>query len=277
MNSLHIKFVNRAVGTRRPGGNLIFVHGAVGDSRTWEAQVELFSRQYRVITYSRRWHYPNPAELNGMRYTAAVHLEDLLELMEDCGSAHLVGHSYGAALCAAAAGQRPDLVKSLVLAEPSLFSLLASNPSGAAVLTQAAAAITKIVPLLHRGQSELALREFLNVILGPGGFDRLLGRARAVMLDNLHTLGPTIEGMEADEPFTVEQIARIAAPTMLLEGEQTPALFRLTVDELERGLPHAKRVSLPGVSHGLQLENPQAFNQAVLAFLEEPEMAALPH
>ena len=41
------------------GDPVIFIHGAVGDYRTHTAQMDTFSNNHRVISYSRRFAYPN--------------------------------------------------------------------------------------------------------------------------------------------------------------------------------------------------------------------------
>jgi pimeloyl-ACP methyl ester carboxylesterase len=255
MKTLSINGVDLACEERGRGEPLILVHGAVADFRSWETQVTQFATHYRVIAYSRRWHYPDCSRATGARYTPEVHI------------AHLVGHSYGAAIISMLALRRPDLVRSLVLAEPSLLSLLESNPAGATVLKQAVAATTQVLTRARQRQDESALRDYLEIILGPRGFERVPPKARAVMLDNLHTLEPMLSGINSAPPFTAEHAANLAAPTLLLDGEESPALFRLIVDELEGLLPNAQRITLPGVSHGLHLENPRAFNRAALDFL----------
>lgn len=265
-------FVCEVQGTGEP---LILVHGALGDFRTWETQMTGFARRYRVLAYSRRWHYPSLAAVNSGDYTPEVHVADLLAIMEIVGPAHLAGHSYGAALCASAVLRRPDLVRSLVLAEPSLFSLLAANGAGASALAHAAAEIAPVVPLLRDGRKADALRQYLKVILGSGGYERLPTRARAVMHDNLHTLEPMLNSLNVGTPFTQDHAARISAPTLLLEGDQTPAPFALTLDELACVVPDVQRITLPELSHGLHLENPTAFSRVVLGFLAGVEAAAL--
>ena len=47
------------------GAPLVFVHGSLEDLRIWRRQVELFSADYRVIAYSRRYHHPNAAPGDG--------------------------------------------------------------------------------------------------------------------------------------------------------------------------------------------------------------------
>jgi pimeloyl-ACP methyl ester carboxylesterase len=62
------------------------------------------------------------------------------------------------------------------------------------------------------------------------------------------------------------EVGQVTAPTLLLTGELSPRLFHRITDELDRCLPHAERVMLAGVSHGLK-NNVEAYNATVLAFL----------
>ena len=224
--------------------------------------------RYRVIAYSRRWHHPNPAPLNGESYTHESHAADLAAIIAASGGepARLLGHSYGAAVCATLAVEQPQLVRSLVLAEPSLFGMALTNPIGAVVMAQTAASTMHIVPLLRKGERERALREFLHSVIGPEGYNRLSERVREVMFDNVDTLEPMLNGMSAGLAFNSKHAARIAAPTLLVEGEQTTTLFRTTMKALAKAIPHSERAVLPGVGHGVHLENPEAFSRAALEF-----------
>jgi pimeloyl-ACP methyl ester carboxylesterase len=59
----------------------------------------------------------------------------------------------------------------------------------------------------------------------------------------------------------------IAAPTLLTNGEKSPAFFHRIVDELERWLPNRERVIIPGSSHTVPGENPSGYDEAVLSFI----------
>lgn len=250
------------------GETVILVHGAVGDFRTWENVVTTFATHFRVITYSRRWHHPNPAPTNGEPYTPDGHTADLIALIAACGDGpvRLVGHSYGAAICASLAAERPELVRCLVLAEPSLFGMALSNPIGAVAMAQTAAATLHVVPLLRKGERERALREFLNSVIGKDGYSRLSSRVLEVMFDNVNTLEPMLNGMSSGLSFTGKQAARINAPTLLVEGEHTTTLFRTTMKALAKSVTKAERLVLPKVGHGLHLEDPEAFSRVALEF-----------
>ena len=81
------------------GEPLILLHGGVGDHRAWDAQVEEFSKNYRVIAYSRRFHYPNKNPLTDKYRAVQTEAEDLKHFLQrklKLKRIHLVGTSYGA-------------------------------------------------------------------------------------------------------------------------------------------------------------------------------------
>lgn len=268
MRTISANQLDFAWNRRGTGELLVCVHGAVGDFRTWGAQMDPFAERYDTVVYSRRWHYPTRVFNNGAAYTAEIHAADLVAILGELGQpAHLVGHSYGGAVCAVVALQRPDLVRSLVLAEASLFTLLLTSAEGVEALTQSAEAMSQVPALLRQGKSAEGLRAFLEVILGRGGYNKLTAEALQVMTENLHTVEPMLNGMNAGAPFKVEHAAQIRVPTLVLRGEKSPPMFTLTSDILAASIPNAQKLILPGISHGLQLESPTAFNAAVLRFL----------
>ena len=81
------------------GDPIVLVHGSLGDYRTWEAQMDAFAKNHRVIAYSRRYAYPNKQVINDSAdYTVTPHAKDLVEFIKalNLEPVHLVGHSYGA-------------------------------------------------------------------------------------------------------------------------------------------------------------------------------------
>jgi non-heme chloroperoxidase len=108
------------------GQPVVMVHGGLEDYRAWVAQLApLASSHYRAIAYSRRYNFPNR---NGTRaapsYSAQVDADDLAMLIQKLhlGPVHLVGHSYGGLAALLFATEHPQLVRSLTLSEPPVFS-----------------------------------------------------------------------------------------------------------------------------------------------------------
>jgi pimeloyl-ACP methyl ester carboxylesterase len=68
-------------------------------------------------------------------------------------------------------------------------------------------------------------------------------------------------------PLSREEVAGVAQPVLLLGGGTSPAIFAPLLDELGRLLPRSTRLTIPASSHNLHIQNPRAYNEAVLGFL----------
>jgi len=111
------------------GSPLVLVHGSIADYREWTKQIGPFSQHYRVIAYSRRYHWPNSPPGKEPDATLDRQAEDLEAIIRALGiaPAHIVGHSYGGATALVVALRRPELVRSLVLVEPAVGGVLGAE------------------------------------------------------------------------------------------------------------------------------------------------------
>jgi pimeloyl-ACP methyl ester carboxylesterase len=274
---LHLLEVNGTKLAYRLSGDsgppVVFVHGSLGDYRSWRGQENAFSQVFRVLVYSRRYHRPNPqvADTNQV-YSPKVHAEDLAALLLtlDLAPAHIVGSSYGAYTAMALARDHPNLVRSLVLAEPPVISLLTVSEAGDA--ERRAFFLNSLDPARRafaRGDSVAALRSFYDGINGRGQFDNLPPAARTdllaysfemrqELLTNREQYYPTVSCME---------LGRVTTPVLLVRGAQSPRLFQIISDELARCLRSDTTVIVPAGGHPPHLRNPAFYNQAVARFL----------
>lgn len=67
--------------------------------------------------------------------------------------------------------------------------------------------------------------------------------------------------------FTRSELASIKVPTTIADGEFDEAIKRTHDEYMAEAIPGARLVILPHVSHFAMLEDPRAFNTAVLSFL----------
>ena len=88
-------------------------------------------------------------------------------------------------------------------------------------------------------------------------------------MDNAPAMQMESESADYFTPFTCEDAAAIRQPALLLEGELSPRLFHLILDELGRCLPNAERAVIQGAPHAVHLGNPDAYDVKVLRFLTE--------
>ena len=108
------------------GEPLLLIHGGGGDFRFWESQIAVFAKNYRVIAYSRRNHFPNAVSADSTPdNNGDIHGEDAAALIEALGlsQVQVLGHSSGALTALYLAANHPDLVRTLVVNEPNAVGL----------------------------------------------------------------------------------------------------------------------------------------------------------
>ena len=244
---------------------VIFVHGSLGSLDSWRAQIDSFARHYRVISYSRRFHPPNPQVADGQEYALARHADDLALLIErlQLGPVHLVGSSYGAYTALLLALKRPELVRSLVLGEPPLLPWLNRSPAGDSLRRAfEREAITPTRAAFALGDSIRALRRFVSGVGGETGrVNELLPMAFELRLE-MRTAPETY--MPA---LSCREVGGLMSPVLLVTGAESPRIFHVIADELERCLSTEERVSVPGAGHAMHAANAAFYNSVVLRFL----------
>lgn len=252
------------------GNPVVFVHGSLGDYRSWGFQMESFSKFFRVIAYSRRYHYPNKWTGTGSDYSIALHANDLSEFISTLGiaPAHLVGSSYGAYVSLYLTSKEPSIVRSLVLGEPPILPWL-NDIEGGQIL-QKEFLTNSFGPAreaFQNGRMEEGVNHFIDGVLGPGTFTRLSPKAREMMMDNAGEMKAETMADDYFSPITGNDVSKIKCPMLFLKGEKSPGLFRLITDELHRFLPEAGIITIPESSHSMQVANPEFYNKNVIEFL----------
>ena len=265
------------------GEPVVFVHGSASDLRSWEQQLPAIGASYRAIAYSRRYARPNQNIEPGADDQMLPHVDDLVALLRalDAAPAHLVGNSWGAFICLLAAIRHPQLVRSLVLAEPPVLSLFMSTPPRPAELLRlvvrrprAARVILSFtvktafpaMQAFRRGDDEQAIQTFAYGFLGKGAYERLPEERMQQLRENVSTLRAQLLGA-GFPPLSDDEVRRVAAPTLLMTGQRSPAFPLLLSDRLQQLLPNAQHVEIAGASHGMTEENAGAANEAILRFL----------
>lgn len=265
------------------GEPVVLVHGGISDHRIWQVQREALGRKYRAIAYSCRYHWPNGPAPPDAEHPFAEHVDDVEALVMALGAApaHLVGNSSGGLLCLLLAIRAPKLVRSLVLLEPFVLPLLVSVPpkplelfklalrhprTAAAIVQFGARGLGPARGAFERGDLEGGLRLFTRAVLGARGVEQMTEARKAQARDNLNVFASQLT--RGNFPSVgPDDVRRIAVPTLLLSGKQSPAIMRLLTDRLHDLLPHAERVDIPAASHDAHVDNPSAVTGAALSFL----------
>jgi non-heme chloroperoxidase len=252
------------------GEPLILLHGGQGDYRSWEPQMEVLSPQYRVISYSRRYNYPNNNPFTAKYHSAYTEADDLAAFIRKLklGRVHLVGTSIGAFTALVLAVRHPEMVRSLALAEPPIHQWVRDSPNGAAAYNEFMTTIwDPATEAFKTGDDQGAMRILVDGFGGKGRFDNLPPAGRAVALQNSRFFKANTLSSDPFPNLSKAEVGRLRIPVLIITGENTIKIHKLVNEELARLLPKAEQATIPKAGHGSPRENPQAFNEAVLNFL----------
>jgi pimeloyl-ACP methyl ester carboxylesterase len=78
-----------------------------------------------------------------------------------------------------------------------------------------------------------------------------------------------VSAMMATQPnYSADDLGRIAVPVTVALGDGDEFIKPEHMPYLQRSLPNAALITLPGVSHFAPLQRPEQFNRELLAFLD---------
>ena len=246
---------------------IVLLHGFTGRGESWADHASAFrSAGLRVLTPDLPGHGANqPA--NPSDYTmeaAAAQLAALLD-REKMGPVHLLGYSMGGRLALYFALHAPQWVASLILESASPG--LAMAPERAARVARDNALAERIqregIPAfvafweslpLWNSQARLpaAIRQRLH--------EQRLGNAPAGLARSLHSMGTGVQ------PSLWERLGELSLPVLLLAGAEDAKFVAIARQMAER-IPQARLTVVPRAGHTVHLEQPIAFQDAVLAFV----------
>lgn len=255
------------------GPPVVLIHGHSLDLRQWDEQVPALSTAgYRVIRYDVRGHGRSMAPRTGYTWeNYAADLGDLLDRLNVEGpearslaleAAHVVGLSMGGGIALQFALDFPARVRSLTLVDSALPGFTYSEEFS-----------RQIEELLAAVRAEGPRAAFERLWLTHPLFDGLrrfpdrFQRVREMVL--AYPAADYREGAlpAGYAPVVVERLHEIRAPALVVVGERDIPDFLLAADILAENLPGARKLVLPDCGHVPPLEQPQAFNAALLSFL----------
>lgn len=250
------------------GTALILVHGSMNDYRYWNSQIPVFTAHYRVIAVSLRHYFPERWDGHGEDFSIVQHANDLAEFTRtlNLGPAHLLGHSRGGAVVLNVAARRPEVIRTLILVDASgLEALLPDTPESRAMMVEVRQLHERLAADLAKGDREAALKAYIEALTVPGRWDQLGPEQKSILFDNVATaIRP-----EVRPSLSREAIRKFQFPTLLLTGERSPKRYGEMLRAMRDCLPESvgEPIIIPNASHGMNRENPQAFNAAVLGFM----------
>ena len=251
------------------GTPLIFIHGAMGDWRSWAAQWHAFTPQFDCISYSRRYSFPNHNPMPSPDHGALHEAQDLLLLMDAMGieQAVLVGSSYGAFTALALAVQAPERVQAIVAVEPPMMKYAQHTPEGRAVAEAFRRDVIEPANAAFRAGEDERAAQIMTGGINGGRSAVNTGAAMERRLQNLRAMKMLALSSDEFPLLTPEQLAGLSMPVLLLAGRQTQPVHQAIFNNVRTVMPQARHAWVDGAGHGVTREQPDTFNRLALDFL----------
>jgi pimeloyl-ACP methyl ester carboxylesterase len=265
VNGVKLHYLEKGSGTP-----VVLIYGGLGDYREWNPQIERISSHYRVIAYSRRYNYPNNNAEIPPDHSAIVEARDLVALLDELKRerVHIVGYSYGALTALFFATEHPERVLSLTLAEPPILGWLSEIPGGQTELDKFMQTMWRPAgEAFRRDDPEAALRITCDYFSGIGSYDQMPTGFKQSLMDNIGEWKALTTSRDAFPMLSRDAVVRLKLPILLITGEKTLAPLRMINDALNHLLRNAKKVTVPGATHDMWLEDPERCGQATVNFL----------
>ncbi|MDR3710957.1 MAG: alpha/beta hydrolase [Capsulimonadaceae bacterium] len=253
------------------GDAIVFVHGLARNYQIWDSYVAGFSDKYRVLSYSRRYDWPNHNKFSVPKDALDKEVDDLYWLIraKRLGRVHIVGESYGALIALTFAARHQEMVRSLELVEPPIVRWLLDSPSTNEDWTDF---LNKAyVPAKREvldGREEQALKTF-DDWLEPGYFNTLASQDLDAVFRSSDDLKAVLLATGGFPTVTHSDMSKLTVPVLLISGEKSPAVFSTIQKQLAIDLGGAPIVTIAGAGHNAVTEQPEAVRTAIAEFLAQ--------
>ncbi|MHA1460175.1 MAG: alpha/beta fold hydrolase [Promethearchaeota archaeon] len=248
------------------GKNLVFIHGFLGSTWLFEAQVDRFSSNFQTIAIDHLGHGKSdkPDSESYELTDLADYLDEALSKIIGDEKIILVGHSMGGMISLIYA-TNPKLAKRLeglilMATAPKL-----NNPG-----------LVQYVKDLKSGAMSLKDRETIETIFVGLCFQRKARKEQTELIKefvDLTLLNEEYVGLRTMESivntFDVEdKIKDISVPTLILTGDRDLFILPEEAKLMNQKIPNSKLVIFtPKIGHMIQYEASDEYNKAVESFI----------
>ena len=217
---------------------IVLHHGLAADLEVWRKQIDHLARSRRVLAFDIRGHGRSP---RAPEYTVGALVLDLEELTAGLPRFWLVGHSFAGVVMTEFAGRHPERLHGLVYVDevgdsskppPDVRDYFRAHDAG-----------------MTPERLQEAYREMLGPLARPRTRKQVLESAARMDLPAFAALRASMLEVAPPKHFHGPKFAIDA------EGSENP--------RMASHLPGARRRTIPGVSHWLMLDDPDALNLAL--------------
>lgn len=250
-----------------------------GYARHWGAGPRAVLALHCSLAHSGAWEGLARALGPGLRITApdipghgkAPDIDPARDLHDQCyeailphlpeGRVDVVGHSFGATLALRLAEDMSDRIRSLTLIEPVLFAAAKGSGAFSAHLGEMA----DYAAAEARQDRAATARAFLKIWGTGTAFEDLPAAQRDYATQRIHLIKASEPALFEDSAGLVPRLGEVTAPTLLVEGGESPRIIPAILDRMETGIPDTTRARVPDAGHMVAISHPVPVAGAIRA------------
>jgi pimeloyl-ACP methyl ester carboxylesterase len=238
------------------GPPLILTHGYSSTSAMWNEQIEALSKRHQLILWDMRGHGQSDYPADPAAYSEALTVADIAALLDKVGAAKAIvgGLSLGGYMSLAFYRAHPERVSALLIID-----------TGPGFKKDDA---REIWNERARATADRFDREGLDVL-------KSASRERSTVSHrDASGLARAARGMLTQrDAKVIEVLPEIKVPSLVVVGaDDTP--FLAASDYMAAKIPGARKAVIPAAGHAVNIDQPQAFIEAVVPFLDGLPRAA---
>jgi 3-oxoadipate enol-lactonase len=243
------------------GEFVIMMHGIGGNRLNWTDQIAALSSRYHAAAWDARG-YGDSDDYEGP-LNFGDYADDLVRVLDHFGvrNAHVVGLSMGGRIAMDFAGRHGERLKSLVLCDTHKgFALMPEDRKAAFIASRKA-------PLMAGKEPKDIAEPVARSLVGPKASEEAFMR----LVDSMSRLHKEsyIKSIEASVRMDPRaDLASITVPTLVVVGADDKLTPPDVARQIASEIPGAELAVIPDAGHLVNIEQPEAFNAVLLAFLD---------
>jgi len=242
--------------THGEGPALLLTHGYSATSQMWRGQIEALSKTFKLILWDMRGHGQSDYPADPGAYSEAATVADMAALLDAVGAERAIvgGLSLGGYMSLAFNLAHAERVRGLLIIDtgPGYRNDEAREGWNVNARRTAERYETEGLGRLAAGSVEMRTSHHRSA-------DGLAKAARGMLTQK--------------DARVISSLPTIGVPSIVVVGaNDTP--FLAASDYMAAKIPGARKVVIPDAGHAANIDQPEAFNTAILAFLAEAGLGA---
>lgn len=236
------------------GPTLLLSHGYSATSQMWRGQVEPLAKDFQLVLWDMRGHGQSDYPEDPSAYSEAATVGDMAALLDAVGARQAIigGLSLGGYMSLAFHLAHPRRVRALLIIDtgPGYRNDEAREGWNRNSLRTAERYESEGLGRLAAGSPEMRTSSHRSA-------DGLARAARGMLTQK--------------DARVINSLPTIAVPSLVVVGaNDTP--FLAASDYMTAKIPGAKKMVIADAGHAANIDQPEAFNRAVLAFLTDAQL-----